>query len=202
MCGVGYCLFSCSSADSKIYVAEEPVSTAIKLPENEIISEKAFAYHGISDTACANGPDLASVLKPVIALLRQGAQLCCHNLAHETLVICRELQKRTLARLPSLSGDDACLLLHALHTGHCTSLLAKKRNGNYSRLADEYQRIFAPSTSTPNAHDPGTDAYQCGRLFLHFNHAKVATSTSCDLETSQNKKARRATTLDMFSNRE
>ena len=205
VCGLGYCVFSRSLADSNIYVAQEPVSILIKLPESEIISEKAFAYHGISDAACADGQDLSLALKPVIALLRQGAQICCHNLAHETLVFCRELQKRTLIGSPTLSEDDAFLLLQSLYLGHCTSMLANKRNGYYCRLTDEYQRCFGAMATVDIVHDPGQDAYKCACLFLHYTEAVVAASsdrtvrsltptvlstTDGEVDTHQTKKAK------------
>ena len=129
-----------SSEDSNIYVAEEPVSLVIKLPEGETISEKAFAYHGISDAACVNAQDFSLALKPVIVLLRQGPQIFCHNLAHNTLVFCRELQKRSLTGSHMLSEDDVLLLLHSLYLGHCTSMLANTRNESYCCSTDEYQR--------------------------------------------------------------
>ena len=88
VCGLGYCVFSRNSQGSNTYVVEEPVSIFITLPKSESISAQAFAYHGISDAACLNAQDFSLALKPVIALLRQGAQICCHNLAHETLVFC------------------------------------------------------------------------------------------------------------------
>ena len=209
ICGFGYCVFLRSLEDSKIYVVEERVSTAIKLPDNEIISEKAFAYHGISDTACANGQDFALVLEPVISLLRQGAQICCHNLAHETLVICRELQKRTRVGSPSLSDDDARLLLHSLYLGHCTLMLAHKRNGHYCRLADEYQRCFGDLATADIAHDPGQEAYKCACLFLHYAGvivvaptvraawslmSTVLSTTDSEVETRQTKKVKSSIT--------
>ena len=45
------------------------------------------------------------------------------------------------------------------------------------------------TTTYQNALGPGRDAYQCGSLFLHYNHARVATRTKllCEGETSQSK---------------
>ena len=128
VCGLGFCVFSCSSQGSNTYVAEEPVSIVIKLPQTESISAQAFAYHGISDADCLNGEDFCLALKPIIALLRQGAQICCHNLPHATLVFCRELQKRTLMSSLTLSEDEARLFLNSLYLGHCTMAPPKESN--------------------------------------------------------------------------
>ena len=164
------------------------MSIIIKLPETESISVQAFAYHGISDADCLNAQDFSLALKPVIALLRQGAQICCHNLAHATLVFCRELQKHGLQDSPHCTKEDAALLMRCLFEGHCTLALAKQRNGGYfNGLSDEYQRVFAPSTHIWNALDPGRDAYQCGSLFLHYNQARLVTRTKlvCEGKASQ-----------------
>ena len=85
VCGLGYCVFSRNSLDNNTYVVEEPVTIFVKLPEGESIAAKAVAYHGISDTRCLHAHDFSLALKPIIALLRQGAQIVCHNRAHETL---------------------------------------------------------------------------------------------------------------------
>ena len=57
------------------------MSIVIKLPETESISAQAFAYHGISVADCLNAQDFSLALKPIIASLRQGAHICCHNLS-------------------------------------------------------------------------------------------------------------------------
>ena len=190
VCGLGYCVFSRNSLDNSTYVVEEPVTIFVKLPEGQSIAAKAVAYHGISDTRCLHGQDFSLALKPVIALLRQGAQIVCHNRAHETLVFCRELQKRTLFGSPTLSEDDARLLLQSLYLAHCTSILANKRNGYFCRLTDEYYQCFGELETVDVAHDPGQDAYKCGRLFLHYNNAAVVSISDAHAETRGTKKAK------------
>ena len=190
ICCLGYCVFRRCSDDNSIYVVEKPVSCVIQLSKGETISEKAFAFHGLSDAVCVHGEELFAALRPIIALLKQGAQICCHNLAHATLVFCRELQKRALQESPHFTKEDAALLMRCLYEGHCTLALGKQRNDQYfNSLSDEYRRVFAPSIPIWNAFGPGRDAYQCGRLFLHYNHARVATRTKlrCEGETSQSK---------------
>ena len=86
-------------------------------------------------------------------------------------MFCRELQKRTLIGSPTLSEDDAHLLLHSLYSGHCTSILACQRNGHYSRLTDEYQNCFGELTAADVVHDPGQSAYKCACLLLHYTGA-------------------------------
>ena len=112
-------------------------------------------------------------LRPVIDLLQQGAEICCHNLRHETLVLCRELQKRSLVGPPVLSEHDASLLL---------------------RLADEFQCCFGESTIVGRQHDPGVDSYKCALLFLRYNEACIASTTDCEVEMRQTKRAKSATT--------
>ena len=190
VCGLGYCVFLRDSQGSNTYLVEEPVSIPIKLPNGESIAAKAFAYHGLSDAVCSNGQDFSSALKPIIALLRQGAQICCHNLAHATLVFCREVQKRTLMGSPTLSEDDAQLLLHCLYLGHCTSILASETDGHYCRLIDEYQRCFGELIAADVAHVPGLDAYKCGRLFLLYNKASLVPISDAQTATRHTKKAK------------
>ena len=190
ICCLGYCVFRRCSDDNSIYVVEKPVSSVIQLAKGETISKKAFVFHGLSDAVCVHGEELFAALRPIIVLLKQGAQICCHNLAHATLVFCRELQKRGLQVSPHCTKEDAALLMRCLYEGHCTLAPAHQRNGRYfNGLSDEYQRVFAPSTSIWNALGPGRDAYQCGSLFLHYNRARVATRTKllCEGETSQSK---------------
>ena len=138
VCGLGYCVCSRDSLDNNTYVVHEPATIYIKLPENESVTDEAFAYHGISNSMCVDGQDFSLAMKPIITLLRQGAHIVCHNRAHETLVFCRELQKRNLIGSLTLSEDDAHLLLCSLRLAHCTSVLANKRNGCYCRLDDEF----------------------------------------------------------------
>lgn len=178
VCGLGYCVFSRRSDDSSIYTAEKPVSSIIKLAKDETISPKAFVFHGLSDAMCVEGEDFFAAVIPIIMLLKQGAQICCHHLAHETIVFCRELQKRSSQESTHFTKEDASLLMRCLYDGHCTFALATQGKYPYFRgLSDEYQRIFAPSTTTCTADSPGWKAFKCGRLFLHFNDARVATIT-------------------------
>ena len=108
--------------------------------------------------------------------------------------MCRELQKRSLIGAPVLSEQDAALLLRSLYTGHCTSILAKYRNnGYYRRLSDEFQYYFGESTITDRQHDPGWDAYKCGRLLLHYNQAALTTTTDCETALLQTKRAKLST---------
>ena len=113
---------------------------------------------------------------------------------HETLVMCRELQKRSLIGALVLSEQDAGLLLRCLYTGHCTSILTKYRNnGYYRRLSDEFQHYFPESTITDRQHDSGWDAYKCGRLLLHYNRAATTTTTDCETALLQVKRAKLST---------
>ena len=190
ICCLGYCVFRRCSDDNSIYVVEKPVSSVIQLTKGETISEKAFAFHGLSDAVCVHGEELFAALRPIIALLKQGAQICCYNLAHATLVLCRELQKRGFQESPHCTKEDATLLMRCLYEGHCTLALGKQRNDRYfNSLSDEYRRVFTPSIPIWNALGPGRDAHQCGSLFLHYNHARVVTRTKlrCEGETSQSK---------------
>ena len=175
ICGLGFCVFTCRSPGSNIYVAEEPVSIVVQLPDTGSISAQAFRFHGISDAACLHGQDLSIALQPIIALLRQRAQICCHNLPHQTLAFCREFQKRTLMRSPSLSAGDTRLLLNSLYRGHCTMELSKEGNGAYRSLAEVYQHWFGGTSGADGARDPGQNAYKCGCLFSHYTGASIAT---------------------------
>ena len=126
--------------------------------------------------------------------MKQGAQICCHNLAHETLVLCRELQKRSLREASYFTDQDALLLMRCVYEGHCTLVLAKRGNDGYFRgLTDEYQRIFGPSLETGHAHEPGQDAYKSARLFLHFNQATLV-ADSDGQRLPETKKAKTGTT--------
>ena len=195
VCGVGFSVFRPTHNGSSIYKLDQIVSSAIKLPKSYLISKKAVDVHGITDAACYEGQELSVALRPVIGFLQQGAEICCHNLRHETLVLCRELQKRSLVGPPVLSEHDASLLLRSLYTGHCTSMLARWRNnGYYRRLADEFQCCFGESTIVGRQHDPGVDSYKCALLFLHYNEACIASTTDCEVEMRQTKRAKSATT--------
>ena len=98
-----------------------------------------------------------------------GGQIVCHNLRHETLVICREVQKQNLI--------SASLLLRSLYSGHCTSIIAKRRNKGYWRkLSDEFRSCIGQEGFTFTDHNPGHDAAKCARLFLHYNEARVVSA--------------------------
>ena len=95
----------------------------------------------------------------------------CHNLRHETLVICREVQKQNLI--------SASLLLLSLYFGHCTSIIAKRRNKGYWRkLSDEFPSCIGQEGFTFTDHNPGHDASKCARLFLYYNDASVVSDVS------------------------
>ena len=99
----------------------------------------------------------------------------CHNLRHETLVICREVQKQNLT--------SASLLLRSLYSGHCTSVMAKRwNNGYWRKLSDEFRCCIGQEGFTFTDHNPGHDAAKCARLFLHYNEASVV-STLCSGES-------------------
>ena len=194
VCGLGFSVFRATHDGSSMYDVDQIVSSVIKLPAGHSISQKAVNVHGITDAICHEGQELSEALRPVIVLLKEGAEICCHNLRHETLVICRELQKRSRIGAPVLSAQDAALLLRSLYTGHCTSILAKYRNnGHYRRLSDEFQYYFGESTITDRQHDPGWDAYKCGRLLLHYNQAALTTTTHCETALLQSKRAKLST---------
>ena len=191
VCGLGYSVFRPTHNGSSSYNVQQVVSSAIKLPEGHIISQKAIDVHGITDAACHAGQELSVALRPVIALLEQGAEICCHNLRHEAFVLCRELQKRSLIGPRILSEQDASLLMRSLYNGHCTSILAKTRNnGYYRRLSDEFQRCFGEPTIALRQHDPGPDSYKCARLFLYYNEASLAATRVCEADVSRGKKAK------------
>ena len=63
---------------------DQIVSAVIKGPQGHIISEKAVNVHGITNGDCCEGQELSEALRPIIDLLKQGAEICCHNLRHET----------------------------------------------------------------------------------------------------------------------
>ena len=196
VCGFGYSVFRPTHTGSASYNVHQIVSSVIKLPKGHVISKKAVDVHGITDVACQKGQELSVALRPVIALLKEGAEMCCHNLRHERLVLCRELQKRSLTGPPILSEHDASLLLRSLYMGHCTSILAKHRNnGYYRRLSDEFQRCFGESTIVDRLHDPGDDSYKCARLFLYYNEAFVVATMDSEAEVPETKKAKSAIAL-------
>ena len=100
----------------------------------------------------------------------------------------RKKRKREIGS--SLSEADIELLLHSLYEGHCTLISAKQRKNQYFRgLTDEYRRCFGSSTSVTKAHDPGQDAYNCGRLFLHYNDAAFTKALDVQVTSPQNEKA-------------
>ena len=101
-------------------------------------------------------------------VVQQGAQVVCHNLPHETLVICREVQK---LNLPS-----AMSLLESLFSGHCTSSIARRRYGYRRRLSDEFRSCIGEEGFNFTDHNPGHDAAKCARLFLHYNEARVVSA--------------------------
>ena len=119
ICGLGYSVFQRVHDQSVTYSADEPISLVIKLPKGQTISPKAFGVHGIATAVCEKGEDLSTALQPVVALLKEGAEV--------SLVMCREFQKRKREAGSSLTEANVELLLHRLYKGHCTLILAKER---------------------------------------------------------------------------
>ena len=111
ICAVGYSVFRQIATVPHLYTVDEYVSVLIKLPDGESISKQAVGVHGVTDHACLQGQQLCTFLKSMVALLKQGAEICCHNLAHETLVLCREIQKRSSIDPLMLSEEDTSLFL-------------------------------------------------------------------------------------------
>ena len=62
VCAIGYSVFQRTQNESNIYIADEPVSLVIKLPEGQTISKKAFDVHGITDDACQKGQACRSLV--------------------------------------------------------------------------------------------------------------------------------------------
>ena len=183
ICGVGFTVFRLTHNGGSTYKMDQIKSSAIKLPKGYSIPEKVIQIHGITDAACSDGEELSVVLRPIIDLLQQGAEICCHNLRHETLVLCRELQKRNLIGLSEFSENDTSLLLRSLYMGHCTSILARWRNnGYYRRLTEEFLSCFGESSIVGPLHDPGVDSYKSALLFLHYNEACIAARPDCEAE--------------------
>ena len=86
-------------------------------------------------------------------------------------MICREVQKQNLT--------SASLLLRSLYSGHCTSIIAKRRNKGYWRkLSDEFRSCIGQEGFTFTDHNPGHDAAKWARLFLHYNEASVVSAVS------------------------
>ena len=195
ICGFGYCVFERVSPEMDTYVAHEPISSIIKLPEGHKVSPQAFKVHGISTGDCQNGDDLSVVLQTISTLLKEGAEICCHNVAHESLVFCREIQKRRRLSLLTLPEEDVSLLLCALYKAHCTLIFGKQHiYGYYRKLSDEFRSCFPTESRPQRMHDAGEDAYKCGRLLLHYNGACFASTTVCEHETRSPKKVKSSIT--------
>ena len=174
VCAIGYAVFRRKDNESNICLAETPVEVPIVLTENESIEKKAWSVHGITSGDCENGQRFEVVMQPLLALLRQGAVIMAHNLAHEALVLCREAQKQSV-----LSKGDASMLMRSLYNGHCTSILAGTRNnGLFRNLLDEFRICFGDGAGASlRDHCPGNDAAKSARIFLHHNDAVVIDAT-------------------------
>ena len=190
ICAIGYSVFRQDSNSPRTYYVEEQVSVAIQLPDGQSISKQAIDAHGITDQICARGQQLTTVLHAVIGWLKQGAEICCHNLAHETLIVCREFQKRSLIGHSVLPEEDASLFLRSLYTGHCTLQLGKRRNGFFRALADEFHLCFSDVAQAGKRHEPGRDAYMCAQLFLYYNEARLTKASFREIEERPSKKSR------------
>ena len=170
MCAVGVAVFRRRARDSNEYVAEEPYITMVKLPTGEQVAKKASDVHGYTDFDCATGLPFDEAIAPILSLLQEGAQVVCHNLPHETLVICREVQKLNLS--------SAMSLLESLFSGHCTLSIARRRYGYRRRLSDEFRSCIGEEGFNFTDHNPGHDAAKCARLFLHYNETSVVSAVS------------------------
>ena len=203
ICAVGYSIFRQIASVPHLYTADENLSVVIKLPDGETISKQATCVHGITDQASQQGQHLDTVVRSVVALLKQGAEICSHNLAHETLVWCRELQKRNSIDPPMLSEEDTSLLLQSLYEGYCTLRLGTQRNGFFRKLTDEFALCCWDEVQPDKTHDAGQDAHMCACLFLHYTgasyvkysardigNAGATATTDCELEQCTFKKAK------------
>ena len=191
ICGFGYCVFERVYHEANMYVADKPVSLVIKLPKGQTIAQKASDVHGITTDACEKGTEFSVVLQTIITMLKEGAEICCHNVAHESLVFCREIQKRTKLSVLTLTEEDISLFLRSLYKGHCTLILGKQRNnGYYKKLTDELRSCFPIEFRAQSIHDPGEDAYKCARLLLHYHEAFLVKSSDREIAESSIKRAR------------
>ena len=197
ICVVGYTAFRQSATMPHLYSVEESISAVIKLPDGETISKQAVEYHGITDYACQQGQSLGRVFRFIVAWLKQGAEICCHNLAHESLVWCREIQKRSSTDPLTFAQEDTSLFLQSLYQGHCTLRLGKQRNGFFRTLAAEFTLCCRHEAQHDQWHDAGQDAYKCGLLFLHYNKASVVLKSDSQAETRDPKKPKVAVAYEV-----
>ena len=175
ICGFGYCVFERVSHEIDRYVAHEPISSIIKLPEGQTVSPQESKVHGISTDDCQKGNNFSVVLQTIMTLLKEGAEICCHNVAHEALVFCREIQKRTRLSLLVPTQDDVSFFLRSLYRAHCTLILGKQHNnGYYRKLSDEFRSCFPTEIRLQSIHDPGVDAY----CYITIKHASLEQLTA------------------------
>ena len=59
-----------------------------------ILYEKRFRCMELRPMCVQTGTDFSVALQTIITMLKEGAEICCHKVAHELLVLCREIQKR------------------------------------------------------------------------------------------------------------
>lgn len=156
-----------------LYRAEDPVSVVVKLPEGEAMSKKAELLHKITGDMCLKGEDFADTLEPLRRLVEEAEYpkrgvLVAHNLPHESLVLCRDLQKRGLS--VKFQG-----LQRAFHdAAYCTAKETNFRFGHRGwRLADAYRACCPRDAPQFQAHLAGDDAAMCGRLFIQYLGARV-----------------------------
>ena len=192
ICAVGYTVFRQSATIPQLYSVDESMSAVIKLPDGETISKQAVDIHGVTDHACQQGQSLARVFRIIVAWLKQGAEICCHNLAHESLVWCREIQKRSPTDPLLFAQEDTSLFLRSLYEGHCTLRLGKQRNVFFRTLAEEFSLCCRDEAHLGKRHDAGQDAYKCARLFLQYHEACVVTPSDAEAESRVTKKAKAA----------
>ena len=75
VCGLGFSVFRATHIGSSIYSVDQIVSSVIKIPEGHNISQEDVNVHGITDAACHEGQELSEALRPLIVLLKQGAEI-------------------------------------------------------------------------------------------------------------------------------
>ena len=180
ICAVGYAVFRQITAVPHLYTADEKDFVAIKLPDGETISKQAARVHGLTDQVSRQGQQLNTIIRFVVALLKQGAEICSHNLAHETLVWCRDLQKRRSIDPSMLSEEDSSLFLQSLYEGHCTLRLGKQRNGFYRNLRDEFASCCTDEVQLDQRSDAAQNAHMCACLFLYYADASYVKYPTCD----------------------
>ena len=68
----------------------------VRLPIGEQVGKKALDLHDYTGSDCAAGLLFSAAIETIVSLSQQRSEIVCHNLVHETLVICRERQNLNL----------------------------------------------------------------------------------------------------------